>query len=115
MHSNRTTNISTTRTPSLPEVSDQPAQNITFKMYTMKPATPDWRPTECTHVFSGYIVPNLLHFIAFILGLYHFRIQESEGFQALIEMVSSSSSWHNYKCLFIQQSVSLYLIIVFPD
>lgn len=57
--------------------------------YTL--ATPAfWRPavTECSHIFSTYVVPNVLHFLAFFIGFYLFRIQESEGLNALIEKVN---------------------------
>ncbi|XP_031558212.1 uncharacterized protein LOC116294704 [Actinia tenebrosa] len=89
---NATTAVpSTVETPtsSLSTSSDHSTASsyFTFKMFTLGPAKPEWRPTECTHLFSGYIVPDLLHFAAFIFGFYHFRIQESEGLQALIEMV----------------------------
>jgi hypothetical protein len=63
------------------------SEYFSIKMFTLVPAKPEWRPIECTHILSGYIVPDLLHFVAFIVGFYHFRIQESEGLQALIEMV----------------------------
>lgn len=33
------------------------------------------------------MVPNVLHFLAFVTGFYLFRIQESEGLSALIEKV----------------------------
>ncbi|CAH3177880.1 unnamed protein product [Porites lobata] len=58
-------------------------------------ATPAfWRPavTECSHIFSTYVVPNVLHFLAFFIGFYLFRIQESEGLNALIEKVFLLSS-----------------------
>lgn len=61
--------------------------------YTL--ATPAfWRPavTECSHIFSTYVVPNVLHFLAFFIGFYLFRIQESEGLNALIEKVFLLSS-----------------------
>ncbi|KAJ7330667.1 hypothetical protein OS493_022282 [Desmophyllum pertusum] len=53
-----------------------------------------WKPavTECTHIFSTYVVPNVLHFLAFAIGFYLFRIQESEGLHALIEKVFLLSS-----------------------
>ncbi|EDO40955.1 predicted protein [Nematostella vectensis] len=71
-----------------PTKSTQYPDVITFfTMYTMSPAQPDWKPTECTHIMSGYVVPKFLHFIAFVIGFYHFRIQESEGLHALVEMV----------------------------
>ena len=54
---------------------------------TSKPGV--WKPavTECTHILSTYVVPNVFHFLAFLIGFYMFRIQESEGLHALIEKV----------------------------
>lgn len=54
-----------------------------------------WQPAviECTHIFSTYVVTNVFHFLAFFTGFYMFRIQESEGLNALIEkarMISCS-------------------------
>jgi len=42
---------------------------------------------SCNHIFGTYIIPNLLHFFAFLIGFYHFRIQEHEGLYALMEKV----------------------------
>ncbi|RMX60873.1 hypothetical protein pdam_00003470 [Pocillopora damicornis] len=46
---------------------------------------------ECTHIFSTYVVPDILHFLAFLIGFYMFRIQESEGLHALIEKFPEES------------------------
>lgn len=56
---------------------------------TLATAGPIWKPavTECTHIVSTYVVPNVLHFMAFLIGFYMFRIQENEGLHALIEKV----------------------------
>ena len=43
--------------------------------------------TNCHHLFGSYIVPDLLYFIAYIIGLYHFRFQDCEGLYALMEKV----------------------------
>ena len=57
-------------------------------LYTLAaPATWDPAVMECTHIFSTYVVPDILHFLAFLIGFYMFRIQESEGLHALIEKV----------------------------
>lgn len=60
-------------------------------IFTLATAGPIWKPavTECTHITSTYVVPNLLHFMAFLIGFYMFRIQENEGLHALIEKVFS--------------------------
>ena len=38
-------------------------------------------------MFGTYIVPNFLHFFAFLIGFYHFRIKEHEGLYVLMEKV----------------------------
>ena len=60
-------------------------------IHTLAKAGPIWKPavTECTHITSTYVVPYLLHFMAFLIGFYMFRIQENEGLHALIEKVFS--------------------------
>lgn len=56
---------------------------------TLATAGPIWKPAvrECTHIVSTYVVPKVLHFMAFLIGFYMFRIQENEGLHALIEKV----------------------------
>lgn len=76
--------------------------NKTSTSHTSKPGIPfytlaapaTWNPAvmECTHIFSTYVVPDILHFLAFLIGFYMFRIQESEGLHALIEKVFLLSS-----------------------
>ena len=60
-----------------------------IQFYTLAARQAAWDPavTECTHIFSTYVVPDVLHFLAFLIGFYMFRIQESEGLHALIEKV----------------------------
>lgn len=58
-----------------------------YTLATAAPATWDPAVMECTHIFSTYVVPDILHFLAFLIGFYMFRIQESEGLHALIEKV----------------------------
>ncbi|XP_013067519.2 uncharacterized protein LOC106055683 isoform X2 [Biomphalaria glabrata] len=41
----------------------------------------------CQHIVTTYFIPNLLHFLAYCLGLYYFRIQENEQLYALMEKV----------------------------
>ena len=63
---------------------------FTFPLMTLATSKPAvWKPAvkECTHIFSTYVVPNVFHFLAFLIGFYMFRIQESEGLHALIEKV----------------------------
>ena len=68
----------------------------------MKPATPgpnatasDLLPLDpsivnyhtCTHLISSYILPEVLHFLAFLLGFWYFRVQDNEQMDALIQQV----------------------------
>ena len=48
-------------------------------------------PAACEHILTTYVVPNILHFVAFFLGVYHFRIQENEQMYALMEKVGEFS------------------------
>ena len=54
----------------------------------LKPAT----PAACEHIVTTYVVPNILHFVAFFMGVYHFRIQENEQLYALMEKVCNQST-----------------------
>ncbi|XP_023209572.1 uncharacterized protein LOC111612574 isoform X1 [Centruroides sculpturatus] len=42
---------------------------------------------ECSHIIIIYIVPSILHFIAFLYGFHYFRIQENEQLYSLMERV----------------------------
>ena len=45
-------------------------------------------PLACQHVVTTYVVPSILHFVAYMMGLIHFRVQENEHLYALMESVS---------------------------
>ena len=87
----------------IPSTSGQKTK--TYKVITFVPirtAGPVWKPavTECTHIVSTYVVPNVLHFMAFSIGFYMFRIQENEGLHALIEKVLHTNYFIVCFCLF---------------
>jgi len=44
-------------------------------------------PLACEHVVTTYVIPNILHLVAFIMGFVHFRILENEHMYALMENV----------------------------
>lgn len=44
-------------------------------------------PKACEHVITTYVIPNVLHFIAFVMGFVHYRIQENEQLYAIMEKV----------------------------
>ncbi|XP_050413714.2 uncharacterized protein LOC126828156 isoform X1 [Patella vulgata] len=64
---------------------------LSFPIFTLRPAS--LVPINltsgeaCEHIITTYIIPNVLHFLAFILGIYYFRIQENEQLYALMEKV----------------------------
>ncbi|KAK3761439.1 hypothetical protein RRG08_001347, partial [Elysia crispata] len=41
----------------------------------------------CDHIVTTYLIPGLLHFIAYVIGFYYFRVQENEQLDALMEKV----------------------------
>ncbi|XP_059159541.1 uncharacterized protein LOC131943429 isoform X2 [Physella acuta] len=41
----------------------------------------------CEHIVTTYMIPNILHLLAYTFGLYYFRIQENEQLYALMEKV----------------------------
>ncbi|CAF2416083.1 unnamed protein product [Rotaria sp. Silwood2] len=45
------------------------------------------QPPVCGHIFTTYILPDLLHFIAFIIGFIYFRVTEGEAMYSLMEKV----------------------------
>ncbi|CAF1040012.1 unnamed protein product [Rotaria sp. Silwood1] len=45
------------------------------------------QPNVCGHIFTTYILPDLLHFVAFIIGFIYFRVTEGEQMYSLMEKV----------------------------
>ncbi|XP_066266870.1 uncharacterized protein [Branchiostoma lanceolatum] len=50
------------------------------------------QPAQCSHVFTTYVVPDILHFMAYLLGFFYFRIQDNEQLYALMEKVFLKAS-----------------------
>ncbi|CAF1227909.1 unnamed protein product [Rotaria magnacalcarata] len=42
---------------------------------------------ECAHIFTTYILPDIFHCVAFIIGFIHFRVTEGEPMYSLMEKV----------------------------
>ncbi|CAF0730819.1 unnamed protein product [Rotaria sp. Silwood1] len=42
---------------------------------------------NCGHIFTTYILPDIFHFAAFIIGFIHFRVTEGEPMYSLMEKV----------------------------
>ena len=49
------------------------------------------RPAEnlmaCQHLITTYVIPNFLHFIAYVIGFVYFRLHDNEQLYALMEKV----------------------------
>ena len=80
----------TTQAPIIPTYSPNTTvinwTNTTVAMNsTTEDVVKEWR--SCNHIFGTYVIPNMLHFFAYLIGFYHFRIQEHEGLYALMEKV----------------------------
>ncbi|KAK7475503.1 hypothetical protein BaRGS_00033259 [Batillaria attramentaria] len=70
-------------TDSIPDIPMGPAIIIINKT-----ATPTTTPPQpCEHIVTTYLIPNILHFIAYVMGLYYFRIQDNEQMYAMMEKV----------------------------
>lgn len=42
---------------------------------------------QCGHVLTTYLLPSLMHLIAYVIGFLYFRVQENEQLYALMEKV----------------------------
>ena len=59
----------------------------TISVATTEASKPSGVFSNCNHVFTSYIIPDLLHLMAFCVGFWYFRIQDNEQMYALIEQV----------------------------
>ncbi|KAK7090265.1 uncharacterized protein [Littorina saxatilis] len=76
-------NLTTTTPGDIPDSLIGTASTI--KHTTPSPSSST--PQACEHIVTTYLIPNILHFIAYIMGLYFFRIQDNEQMYALMEKV----------------------------
>lgn len=44
--------------------------------------------TECGHIVTVYVIPDILHCTAFMIGFIYFRITEGEPMYSLMEKVT---------------------------
>lgn len=44
---------------------------------------------SCGHIFTTYILPDIFHCVAFIIGFIHFRVTEGEPMYSLMEKVKA--------------------------
>ncbi|ESO86344.1 hypothetical protein LOTGIDRAFT_235407 [Lottia gigantea] len=77
-----TPNITNFTTTSFPFSIIKPA-----KLLAQNISKADFDSSACEHLITTYIVPNFLHFVAYIMGIFYFRIQENEQLYALMEKV----------------------------
>lgn len=45
------------------------------------------RDDQCGHIVTTYLLPSLMHLIAYVIGFIYFRINENEQLYALMEKV----------------------------
>ncbi|XP_064639418.1 uncharacterized protein LOC135494975 isoform X2 [Lineus longissimus] len=84
---NTTANATTMIIPwvNLYDASKEP---VTWNGTLLKPAM----KLVCEHVITTYVIPNILHFIAYIIGFIYFRVLENEQLYALMEKVFLQAS-----------------------
>ncbi|XP_046577481.1 uncharacterized protein LOC124285315 [Haliotis rubra] len=75
-------NVTNSTTEYIPFFPIDPAETIEANL--TEPSSP---PIACEHVVTTYVIPNFLHFIAYIMGFIYFRIQDNEHLYALMEKV----------------------------
>lgn len=91
------TQVITTTTPtpesnvtdgvSIDEYQVTPSYGLLQNLTTMRKIGPSEPPEACQHIITTYVIPNVLHFLAYIMGIVHFRIQENEQLYAIMEKV----------------------------
>ncbi|CAH1781983.1 unnamed protein product [Owenia fusiformis] len=84
----RENNITSTNstTVSYPWLPISPSSHSAVNATKLTKITGNTSP-RCDHVITTYVIPSLLHFIAYILGIFYFRIMEAEQLYALLEKV----------------------------
>lgn len=72
---------------SIDEYQVTPSYGLLQNLTTMRKIGPSEPPEACQHIITTYVIPNVLHFLAYIMGVVHFRIQENEQLYAIMEKV----------------------------
>lgn len=72
---------------SIDEYQVTPSYALLQNLTTMRKIGPSEPPEACQHIITTYVIPNVLHFLAYIMGIVHFRIQENEQLYAIMEKV----------------------------
>ncbi|XP_033760317.1 uncharacterized protein LOC117342308 isoform X1 [Pecten maximus] len=81
------TTTSNTTPPFIHEMTFSPAESVIPVENLTSHHAHTHPPEACEHIITTYVIPNILHFVAYIMGMYHFRIQENEQLYALMEKV----------------------------
>ncbi|XP_033637999.1 uncharacterized protein LOC117298778 [Asterias rubens] len=73
-------------TTTIPVTNSSPALTTTIPANSSYDLTPSVDTYHlCTHLATSYILPDILHFMAFLLGFWYFRVQDNEQMDALIQ------------------------------
>ncbi|XP_076435332.1 uncharacterized protein LOC143275244 [Babylonia areolata] len=113
---NYTDNETTTGT-SLPKAllfNFSPTQEENLTSPTLSPSSST--PPPCDHIITTYLIPNVLHFAAYVMGMYYFRIQDNEQMYALMEKVFLQANPQHTSSSSQQKLVykTRYVAVVFP-
>lgn len=80
-----------TKIPKLPEKGVTKSMSFMQVHFAVKYSEQKDEPTAeticCQHIIPAYVVPAVMHFLAYGYGFLHFRIQECEQLYALMERV----------------------------
>ncbi|CAF0757967.1 unnamed protein product [Adineta steineri] len=60
---------------------------------------------ECGHIFTTYILPDIFHFVAFIIGFIYFRVTEGEPMYSLMEKVFIHADHQNIRLFGINRAI----------
>lgn len=83
------TKTPTTTSPSFNDPSEQgkhQQQNVWSDSLLNKKALNSSRTIDC-HILTTYILPSIMHLVAYVIGFIYFRINENEQLYALMEKV----------------------------
>ena len=91
--------IEQTTTPASTTTESLPANHSVSNWSALVPGrhrttTPPPNPV-CGHIFTTYILPDVLHLFAFIIGFMYFRVTEGEPIYSLMEKVGSFLPLHS--------------------
>ena len=68
---------------------------------------------ECGHIVTTYILPDIFHCVAFIIGLVYFRITEGESVYSLMEKVNNDFRSFQIDLLYVRSLSMLSKMFVY--